>query len=101
MLCLQRPPWLGSSPFTFIVATPAYVVSCAVLIVARRPTRAEWGWKITALTACLIFFFGSGLLNYYLGTIATVGRTPHDKIAWDQSLSLDAWLRSEERRVGQ
>lgn len=84
---------LVSAPFTFIFATPAYVVICAVLIVARRPTRVEWGWKITALAACLMFFFASGLLNYYLGTIATVGRTPHDKIAWDQLLSLDAWLR--------
>jgi hypothetical protein len=84
---------LVSAPFTFIFAAPAYVAICAVLIVARRPTRAEWIWKIAALATCLIFFFGSGLLDYYLGTVATVGRTPHDKIAWAQLLSPDAWLR--------
>ncbi len=84
---------LVSAPFTFIFATPAYIAICAVLVVTHRPTRAEWAWKIAALATCLIFFFGSGLLDYYLGTIATAGRTPHEKIAWAQLLSLDSWLR--------
>jgi hypothetical protein len=35
----------------------------------------------------------SGLLDYYLGTIATAGRTPTAAIAWDRLLSVDAWLR--------
>ena len=84
---------LLSAPFTFIFATPAYVAIGTALIVARRPTLPEWAWKTAALLICLIFFFGSGLLDYYLATIATVGRTPTAGIAWDRLLSLDAWLR--------
>ena len=84
---------LLSAPFTFVFATPAYIAIGGVLVVTRRPTRAEWAWKIAALASCLIFFFGSGLLSYYLGTVATVARTPGAAIAWDQLLSLDAWLR--------
>ncbi len=83
---------LLSAPFTFIFTTPAYVAIGATLIVARRPTLAEWAWKIAALLLCLVFFFSSGLLDYYLGTIATVGRTPTAGLAWDRLLSLDAWL---------
>jgi hypothetical protein len=84
---------LLSAPFTFIFATPSYVAISAAVILTRRPPRAEWAWKISALLLCLIFFFGSGLLSYYLGTIATSGRTPTSTIAWDQILSLGAWLR--------
>jgi len=40
-----------------------------------------------------MFFFGSGLLSYYLGTIATAGRTPTSPVAWDKILSLRAWLQ--------
>jgi hypothetical protein len=81
------------APFTFVFATPAYVAISAAVILARRPPRAEWAWKAAALLMCLIFFFGSGLLSYYLGTIATSGRTPTSAIAWDKILSLGAWLR--------
>src|SRR5262245_4569954 len=84
---------LLSAPFTFVFATPAYAVISAVVILARRPSRAEWAWKISALLLCPIFFFGSGLLDYYLGTIATSGRTPAFGILWDRLLSLDAWLQ--------
>ena len=83
---------LLSAPFTFVFATPAYVVISAAVILGRRPPRAEWAWKAAALLLCLIFFFGSGLLSYYLGTIATSGRTPTSAIAWDKLLSLRAWL---------
>jgi hypothetical protein len=83
---------LLSAPFTFVFATPAYVVISAAVILGRRPPRAEWVWKAAALLLCLIFFFGSGLLSYYLGTIATSGRTPTSAIAWDKLLSLRAWL---------
>jgi len=62
------------------------------VILARRPPRAEWAWKVAALLACLVFFFGSGLLNYYLGTVATSGRTPTSALPWDRLLSPDAWL---------
>src|SRR5262245_6119661 len=74
---------LLSAPFTFIFAMPAYVVIGAVLIVTRRPSGIEWAWKMALLGSCLILVFTSGLIEYYLGTVATVGRT-----------------RSEERRVG-
>jgi hypothetical protein len=84
---------LLSAPFTFVFATPAYVAICAALILTRRPSTAEWAWKIAALALCLIFFFASGLLDYYLGTIATAGRTPTAAIAWDRLLSPQAWLR--------
>lgn len=84
---------LLSAPFTFIFATPAYIAIGAALIIARRPSHVEWAWKIAALLMCVIFFFASGLLDYYLGTIATVGRTPTAGVAWDRLLSLDAWLR--------
>jgi hypothetical protein len=69
------------------------VAICAALILTRRPSSAEWAWKIAALALCLIFFFASGLLDYYLGTIATAGRTPTAAIAWDRLLSPQAWLR--------
>src|SRR5262249_9942464 len=62
---------LMSAPFTFIFAAPAYVAISAAVILARWPARAEWAWKIAAPALCLVFFFGSGLLDYYLGTIAT------------------------------
>jgi hypothetical protein len=84
---------LLSAPFTFVFATPAYIVICAALILTRQPSPAEWAWKSAALVLCLIFFFASGLLDYYLGTIATAGRTPTAAIAWDRLLSADAWLR--------
>jgi hypothetical protein len=84
---------LLSAPFTFMFFTPAYVVVCAAIIVMRRPSLAEWGWKLAALAVCLIFFLVSGLLDYYLGTIATAGRTPSAPVAWDQLLSPGAWLR--------
>jgi hypothetical protein len=84
---------LLSAPFTFIFASPAYIAICAAIVLARRPPRVEWAWKAAALVICLIFFFGSGLLDYYLGTIATAGRTPSGAIAWDHLLSPDAWLR--------
>jgi hypothetical protein len=84
---------LLSAPFTFVFAAPAYVVICAALILTRQPSRSEWAWKSAALVLCLIFFFASGLLDYYLGTIATAGRTPTAAIAWDRLLSADAWLR--------
>ena len=84
---------LLSAPFTFVFATPPYLLIGAVLIVARRPSRAECAWKIVALAACLVFFFASGLPDYYLGTIATAARTPSSAVAWDQLLSPLAWLR--------
>jgi hypothetical protein len=84
---------LLSAPFTFIFASPAYIAICAAIVLARRPPRVEWAWKAAALLICLIFFFGSGLLDYYLGTIATAARTPSAAIAWDHLLSPDAWLR--------
>jgi len=84
---------LLSAPFTFIFAIPAYAAILAVVILARRPPRAEWAWKAAALLACLVFFFGTGLLNYYLGTVATSGRTPTSALAWDRLLSPDAWLQ--------
>jgi hypothetical protein len=83
---------LLSAPFTFIFAMPAYLVIGFALIVTRRPSAAEWGWKIAVLALCLIFFLGSGIVSYYLGTIATSGRTPTSAIAWDKILSLHAWL---------
>src|SRR5262245_55683392 len=84
---------LLSAPFTFIFAMPAYVVIGAVLVVARRPSGIEWAWKMALLGSCLIFVFASGLIEYYLGTVATVGRTPSAPIAWDKLLSIDAWLQ--------
>jgi hypothetical protein len=84
---------LLSAPFTFVFATPAYIAICAALVLTRRPSRAEWVWKISALALCLLFFFASGLLDYYLGTVATAGRTPTTAIAWDRLLSAGAWLQ--------
>ena len=84
---------LLSAPFTFIFATPAYIAISVAVILARRPPRAELAWKTAALLLCLVFFFGSRLLDYYLGTIATAGRTPGSPIAWDHLLSPEAWLR--------
>jgi hypothetical protein len=81
-----------SAPFTFIFAMPAYVVIGAVLVVTRRPSGFEWAWKMTALGSCLFFVFSSGLIDYFLGTVVTVGRTPSAPIAWDKLLSIDAWL---------
>jgi hypothetical protein len=42
---------------------------------------------------CLGIFFASGLLDYYLGTIATAARTPNSAVAWDQLSSPLAWFR--------
>jgi hypothetical protein len=84
---------LLAAPFTFVFATPAYAVICAALIVTRRPSPAEWAWKIAALALCLIFLFGSGVIDYYLGTIATSARTPAGAPAWDRLLSAHEWLR--------
>jgi hypothetical protein len=84
---------LLSAPFTFVFATPAYVAISFAITVGRRPPRAEWAWKAAGLVLCLIFFFGSGLLSYYLGTIATSGRTPTSAVAWDKILSFRAWLQ--------
>jgi hypothetical protein len=83
---------LLSAPFTFLFAMPPYLVIGAVLIVTRRPSAAEWAWKALALAMCLAFFLASGLLDYYLGTIATAARTPSSPVAWDQLLSPLAWL---------
>lgn len=84
---------LLSAPFTFVFTTPAYIAISAAIVLGRRPPRAEWAWKAAALLLCVIFFFGSGLLSYYLGTIATSGRTPTSAVAWDKILSLRAWLQ--------
>jgi hypothetical protein len=84
---------LLSAPFTFVFATPAYAVICAALILTRWPSPAEWAWKIAALALCLIFLFGSGVLDYYLGTIATSARTPAGGPAWDRLLSAHEWFR--------
>jgi len=84
---------LLSAPFTFIFAMPAYLVIGLALIVTRRPSAVEWGWKTAVLALCLMFFLGSGIVSYYLGTIATSGRTPTYAIAWDKILSFDAWLQ--------
>jgi hypothetical protein len=43
---------LLSAPFTFVFATPAYVVICAALILTRQPSLAEWAWKSAALVLC-------------------------------------------------
>jgi hypothetical protein len=83
---------LLSAPFTFIFFMPAYLVIGFALIVTRRPSGVEWAWKTAVLASCVIFFFGSGLLSYYLGTVATSERTPASAIAWDKILSLRAWL---------
>jgi hypothetical protein len=83
---------LLSAPFTFVFATPAYVAVAATLILTRRRALAEWAWKIAALALCLMFFFSSGLLDYYLGTVATAGRTPTATVAWDRLLSAASWL---------
>ena len=83
---------LLSAPFTFVFATPAYVAICAAMILTKPRSRTEWAWKIAALALCLIFIFASGLLDYYLGTIATAGRTPTAPIAWDRLLSAESWL---------
>jgi hypothetical protein len=85
---------LLSAPFTFIFFMPAYLVIGVALIVTRRPSGVEWAWKTAVLALCVIFFFGSGLLSYYLGTIATSERTPTSAVAWDQILSLRAWLHT-------
>ena len=84
---------LLSAPFTFVFATPAYIAISAAITVGLRPPRAEWAWKAAALLLCLVFFFGSGLLSYYLGTVATSGRTPTAAVVWDKILSLRAWLQ--------
>jgi hypothetical protein len=65
-----------SAPFTFIFAMPAYVVIGAVLVMTRRPSGIEWAWKMALLGSCLIFVFTSDLIDYFLGTVVTVGRTP-------------------------
>jgi hypothetical protein len=83
---------LLSAPFTFIFFMFPYVVIGLALIVTRRRSGIEWAWKASALTSCVVFFVGSGLLSYYLGTIATSARTPISAIAWDRILSLHAWL---------
>jgi hypothetical protein len=83
---------LLSTPFTFIFAMPAYVVIGAVLVVTRRPSGIEWAWKMALLGSCLIFVFASDLIDYFLGTVVTVGRTPSAPVAWDKLLSFDAWL---------
>jgi hypothetical protein len=87
---------LLSAPFTFIFFMPAYLVIGVALIVTRRPSGVEWGWKTAVLALGLIFFFASGLLDYYRGTIATVGRTPTAAFAWKlwdtPLLSTDTWL---------
>jgi hypothetical protein len=83
---------LLSAPFTFVFASPAFVAISAVIVLARRPSGAEWAWKAAALALCLLFFFGSGLLDYYLGTMATAGRTPTHGVEWSQLFSPSAWL---------
>jgi len=84
---------LLSAPISFIFAAPAYIAISAVVILARRPPRAEWAWKAVPLLFCLVFFFASGLPSYYLGTVATAARTPPSPIMWDKLLSLGAWLQ--------
>jgi hypothetical protein len=84
---------LLSAPISFIFAAPAYIAVAAIVILARRPPRAEWAWKTAALLLCLIFFFASGLPSYYLGTAATAARTPGTPITWEKILSLGAWLQ--------
>jgi hypothetical protein len=75
---------------------PPYLVIGAGLIVTQRPSPVEWGWKAAVLAASLIFFFASGLPDYYRGTIATASRTPPTAFAWDKLwdtlLSADTWL---------
>jgi hypothetical protein len=84
---------LLSAPFTFIFFMPAYLMIGVALIVTRRPSGVEWGWKTAVLALGLIFFFASGLLDYYGGTIATVARTPTAAVDWDALLSADRWLQ--------
>jgi hypothetical protein len=87
---------LLSAPFTFVFAMPAYLVIGVALIVTRRPSGVEWGWKTAVLGLGLIFVFASGLLDYYLGTIATAGRTPTGPVdwskLWDTLLSTATWV---------
>ena len=82
---------LLSAPFTFLFATPAYVVVSAAVIVARRPSLAEWAWKMTALALCLMFFFGSAS-----PTIISAPLRPPDAFQpadWpDRLLSAHGWI---------
>jgi hypothetical protein len=84
---------LLSAPISFIFAAPAYIAIAGVVILARRPSRAEWAWKAGAVLLCLIFLFASSLPAYYLGTVATAARTPGTPITWEKILSLGAWLQ--------
>jgi hypothetical protein len=84
---------LTSAPITFLFAAPAYIVIGGSVMIARRPVLAEWGWKLAALALCLAFFFGAGLTSYYLGMVATSGRTPAGSPAWEQLRSASAWLK--------
>jgi hypothetical protein len=87
---------LLSAPFTFVFAMPAYLVIGVALIVTRRPSGVEWSWKTAVLGLGLIFVFASGLFDYYLGTIATAGRTPTGPVdwgkLWDTLLSTATWV---------
>jgi hypothetical protein len=84
---------LLSAPITFLFAAPAYIVIGGIVVAARRPALAEWSWKLAALALCLAFFFGAGLWSYYLGMVATSGRTPAGAVAWEQLRSVTAWLK--------
>src|SRR5262245_45276652 len=55
---------LLSAPISFIFAAPAYIAVAAVVILARRPPRAEWAWKAAALLLCpdLLFRIGASVL---------------------------------------
>ena len=85
---------LLSAPFTFVFATPAYIAICAAMILTRATVARRMGMEdLRRLHCACCSFFGSGLLDYYLGTVATAGRTPTAPIAWDRLLSAEAWLQ--------
>jgi hypothetical protein len=85
---------MTSAAITYVFFTPFYVLACSLNMFSQPPSWRELAWKTAAIFICIVFFLSADLLNYYLGTVAAVKRTPASQVNWSALLSVSAWLEA-------
>jgi hypothetical protein len=85
---------MTSAAFTYVFFTPFYVLACSLIVFAQPPSWRELAWKTAAIFICIVLFLSADLLDYYLGTVAAVKRTPASQVNWSALVSVSAWFEA-------